>query len=98
MTIQGGTIRDVTLKGALVEHRGRLEAQRPCFLQVGSNGDLSTIRCRVVNTRVNPTQPHEDPSYLTLVECLDLSPAGQQALRTLVDTLETPDGYDTGAP
>lgn len=97
MTLQVAEVIDLTLKGALVEHRDMLQPQSPCFLQLGANGDLSTIRCRLLQSRVSHIQGGE-PCCQTSVEFLDLSPAAEQALMVFIRSSRAHGSWNGGGP
>ena len=96
-TLQMADVLDLTLKGALVEHHGMFQPQSPCFLQLGASGDLSTIRCRLLQSRVSRNQGG-GLCYQTRVEFLDLSPATEEALRVLIQISRAHGGWDGGGP
>lgn len=96
-TLQMADVLDLTLKGALVEHHGMFQPQSPCFLQLGASGDLSTIRCRLLQSRVSGNQGG-GLCYQTRVEFLDLSPATEEALRALIQISRAHGGWDGGGP
>lgn len=97
-TLQVGEVLDLSLEGALVEHQGLLEPQHPCLLQLRLNGDLSTVRCRVVNNRLSRSRSGEGPSYQTKVEFLDLNPAATKLLKTLIRSLGGDGGCEAAGP
>lgn len=96
-TLQMADVLDLTLKGALVEHHGMFQSQSPCFLQLGASGDLSTVRCRLLQSRVSRNQGG-GLCYQTRVEFLDLSPATEEALRVLIQISRAHGGWDGGGP
>lgn len=98
ITLRPAEVLDLTLTGALVEHQGKLEPQSPCLLQVGTNGDLSTIRCRVLHSRTTPSRPGVGLSYQTTVEFLELTPAAKYLLKTLIQSLGRNGGWNGGGP
>lgn len=97
-TLQVAEVLDVTQRVALVEHQRMVQPDSPCFLQLGNNGDLSTIRCRVVHARMSYNRPDGGLSCQTMVEFLDLRPAAERVLRNLVQSLGTNGGCETGGP
>jgi hypothetical protein len=98
MTLQVAEVLDLTLRGALVEHQGRLEAQSPCVLQLETKGELSTIRCRVVNSRVISSGQDEDPRFESMVEFLAVNPTVEQALKILIQALGARGSCEVGGP
>lgn len=84
-TLQMANVIDLTLNGALIEHHSTFQPKARCFLQLGSNGDLLTIRCRLVESRGSPQQGG-GLCYQTRVEFLDLSPTAERALRGLISS------------
>ena len=97
-TLQAAEVLDLTLTTALVKHQGMFQPQSPCLLQLGMNGELSTIRCRVVNNRVIHSQRDGGLYCQTMVEFLDLNPAAEQALKTLIQSLGTNGSWNGGGP
>lgn len=97
-TLQVAEVLDLTPRGALVEHQGMFHPQSPCFLQLGASGDLSTIRCRLVHSRVSLNQPGGDQCYQTRIEFLDLNPAAEHVLRTLIQSTRAQRSWDGGGP
>jgi hypothetical protein len=97
-TLQVADVLDVTQWGALVAHEDTFPSKSLCLLQLGTNGDLSTIRCRVVHSRVISVQPGGGPSYETMVEFLDVSPAAQRALSNIVQSFGANGGGEAGGP
>ena len=96
-TLQMAAVIDLTLKGALVEHHGILQPQAPCFLQLETNGDLSTIRCRLLQSRVSRKEAG-GLCYQTRVEFLDLSPETEQALTALIQSSQAHGSWIGGGP
>lgn len=96
-TLQMAEVIDLTLKGALVEHRDMFQPQTPCFVQLGANGDLSTIRCRLLQSRVSHSEGG-GVCYQTRVEFLDLSPAAEQALMVLIQSSQAHGSWNGGGP
>lgn len=96
-TLQMADVLDLTLTGALVEHLGMFQPQSPCFLQLGASGDLSTIRCRLLQSRVSRNQGG-NLCYQTRVEFLDVSPQTEEALRVLIQISRAHGGWDGGGP
>ena len=80
-TVQSADVLDLSLTGALVEHRGKLPRGSSCFLQLGTNGELLTIRGRVVFNRVSRSRPDGPSFYQTGVEFIDLTPAAEGTLK-----------------
>lgn len=97
-TVRVAELVDLTLKGALLEHQGILQPESSCFLQLGINGDLSTIRCRVVNSRVRSDGPDRDQYHQTLVEFPYLTPAAEHMLNMLIQSLWEHVGWNGGGP
>lgn len=97
-TLLVAEVLDVTQGGALVEQRDTFPPQSLCLLQLGTNGDLSTIRCRVVHSRVRSVRPDGGPYYETMVEFLDVSPAAERALRNIVQSIGANGGGEAGGP
>ncbi len=97
-TLQVADVLDVTQLGALVEHEDTFPPQSLCLLQLGTNGDLSTIRCRVVHSRVSSVRPDGGLYCETMVEFLDVSPAAERALRNIVQSFGTKGGVESGGP
>jgi hypothetical protein len=97
-TLQVADVLDLTQRGALVEHQGVFPPQSLCLLQLGTNGDLSTIRCRVVQSRGSSVRPDGGPYCETMVEFLDVSPAAERALRSIVQSFGANGGFEAGGP
>lgn len=97
-TLQAAEVLDLTLTSALVKHQGTFQPQSPCLLQLGTNGELSTIRCRAVNSWVIHSQPDGGLYCQTMVEFLDLNPAAEQALKTLIQSLGANGSWNGGGP
>ena len=80
-----GTIRDLSLSGALVTHSQRLTKGDDISLTVNLNfGELSNVKAQVRNVRKNPgskTQP-----FVTGLEFSKLSPAQDKILREFMGT------------
>ena len=98
MTLQMAEVLDVTLREALVEHQGMLETQSPCFLQLETKGELSTIRCRVANSRVISSGRDEDPHFESIMEFLTVNPPAEQALKILIQALGARGSREAGGP
>lgn len=98
MTLRMAEVVDVTLKEALVEHQGMLETQRPCFLQLETKGELSTIRCRVVDSRVTGSGLGADPLFESVVEFLAVNPPAEQGLKILIQALGARGSREAGGP
>jgi len=86
-TLQMAEVLDLTLRGTLVEHQGMFQAGSPCFLQLGFNDDLSTIRCRIAHTRASSKGSDGGQYYQTILEFRDLTPAAEHILKTLIQSL-----------
>lgn len=86
-TLQMVKVLDLTLRGALVEHERLFQPASPCFLQLGINGDLAAIRCRIAHSRVSPNSPQEDQHYQTVLEFRNLTPVGEHILKALIQLL-----------
>lgn len=98
MTLQMAEALDVTLRGALVAHRGMLDVQSSCFLQLETKGELLTIRCRVVNSRVISSGRDEDPRFESMMEFLAVNPPTEQALKILIQALGARGSREAGGP
>jgi len=98
MTLQMAEVLDVTLREVLVEHQGVLEAESPCFLQLATKGELSTIRCRVANSRVISSGRDEDPRFESMMEFLAVNPPVEQALKILIQALGARGSREAGGP
>jgi hypothetical protein len=98
MTLQMAEVLDVSLRGALVAHQGMLDAQSPCLLQLETKGELSTIRCRVVSSRVISSGRDEDPRVESMVEFLAVNPPTEQALKILIQALGARGSREAGGP
>lgn len=96
-TLQMADVLDLTLRGALVEHHSMFQPHSPGFLQLEASGNLSTIRCRLLQSRVSPNQGG-GLCYQTRVEFLDLSPQTEEALRVLIQISRAHGGWDGGGP
>ena len=96
-TLQMAEVIDLTLKGALVEHHEMLQPHAPCFLQLGTNGNLSTIRCRLLQSRVSRKEGG-GLCYQTSVEFLDISPETEQALMALIQSSRAHESWNGGGP
>jgi hypothetical protein len=96
-TLQMADVLDLTLRGALVEHHSMFQPHSPGFLQLEASGNLSTIRCRLLQSRVSPNQ-EGGLCYQTRVEFLDLSPQTEEALRVLIHISRAHGGWDGGGP
>ncbi len=97
-TLLVAEVLDVTQGGVLVEQRYTFPPQSLCLLQLGTNGNLSTIRCRVVHSRVSSVRSDGGPHYETMVEFLDVSPAAERALRNIVQSIGANGGVEAGGP
>jgi hypothetical protein len=97
-TLQVADVLDLTQRGALIVHEDMFPPQSVCLLQLGTNGDLSTIRCRVLHSRVSSVRPGGGPYYETMVEFLNVSPAAERALRNVVQSFGTKGGVEAGGP
>jgi len=97
-TLQVADVLYLTQWGALVEHQATFPPQSLCLLQLGTNGDLSTIRCRVVHSRGSSVRPDGGPYCETTVEFLDVSPAAERALRNIVQSFGANGGVEAGGP
>ena len=98
MTLQMVEVLELTLTGALVAHQGVLEVQSPCFLQLETKGELSIIRCRVVNSRVVSSGRDEDPRFESMMEFLAVNPPAEQALTILIQALGARGTREAGGP
>lgn len=98
MTLQMAEVLDVTLREVLVEHQGVLEAESPCFLQLATKGELSTIRCRVLSSRVSSSRRDEDPRFESTMEFLGVTPPAEQALKILIQALGGRGSSEVGGP
>lgn len=98
MTLQTVEVLDLTLRGAFVAHQGILEAESPCFLQLETKGELSIIRCRVVNSRVISSGRDEDPRFESMMEFLAVNPPAEQALKILIQALGARGSREAGGP
>lgn len=96
-TLQVAEVLDLTLRGALVEHHGMFQSHSSGFLQLGASGDLSTIRCRLLQSRVSRNQGG-GLCYQTRVEFLELSPAAEEVLRVLIQSSRANGICDGGGP
>ena len=98
MTLQMVEVLELTLTGALVAHQGVLEVQSPCFLQLETKGELLTIRCRVVNSRVISSGRDDDPRFESMMEFLAVNPPAEQALKILIQALGARGSREAGGP
>ena len=98
ITLQMVEVLDLTLRGALVEHQGIFQAGSPCFLQLGINGDLSTIRCRLAHSRLSPDGPDGGQHCKTILEFRTLTPAAEHILKSLIQSLWAHTGLHGGGP
>jgi hypothetical protein len=98
ITLQMAEVLDLTLRGALVEHQGAFQAGTPCFLQLGINGELSTIRCRVAHSRASSNGPDGGQHYKTVLEFRTLSPSAEIILKGLIQSLWAHVGWSAGGP
>lgn len=97
-TLQVAEVLDLTLRGALVEHHRMFQPHSPGFLQLEASGDLSTIRCRLLQSRVIRNHPGEGCCYQTTVEFLDLTRAAEEFLRDLIQSSWAHGGCNGGGP
>lgn len=97
-TLRMAEVLDLTLRGALVEHQGAFQAGSPSFLQLGINGDLSTIRCRIAHSRARSNGPDGDHYHQTVLEFRTLTPAAEQILKSLIQVLWAHAGWNAGGP
>lgn len=86
-TLQMAEVLDLTLRGAFVEHPGTFQEGTPCFLQLGINGQLSTIRCRIAHSRANSNGADRGQCYQTVLEFRILAPPAEHTLKTLIQAL-----------
>jgi hypothetical protein len=98
ITLQMAEVLDLTLRGALVEHQGAFQAGTPCFLQLGINGELSTIRCRVAHSRASSNGADGGQHYKTVLEFRTLSPSAETILKGLIQSLWAHVGWSAGGP
>ncbi len=91
-TLQEAEVLDLSLEGALVEHQGLLQLGSPCFLQLGTDAECVTMRCRVVHSRVNHRGAEGTLYYHTGLEFLDLSPSLEQWLGAFIRSYGAPEG------
>ncbi len=77
-------VLDLSMGGALVEHRGMFRVGASCFLDLPTAGMLVSIRCRVVYSGEGRREPEGTLYYRTGVEFLDLTPESEQALEALI--------------
>jgi len=97
-TLQMAEVLDLTLRGALVEHHGAFQAGSASFLQLGINGELSTIRCRIAHSRARSNGPDGDQYHQTVLEFRTLTPAAEQILKSLIQVLWAHAGWNAGGP
>jgi hypothetical protein len=97
-TLQMAEVLDLTLRGALVEHQGMFQVGSPCFLQLGINGDLSTVRCRIANSRASSDGPEGGHAYKTILEFRNLTSAAEHILKSLIQSLWPHTGLHGGGP
>lgn len=84
---------DLSLEGALVEHQGVLQLGAPCFLQLGTDGERFTIRCRVIHSRVSRRGAEGILYYQTGLEFLELSRSVEQSLGAFIRSYGATEGW-----
>ena len=77
-------VLDLSMGGALVEHRGTFRVGGSCFLDLPTAGMLVSIRCRVVYSGESRREPEGTLYYRTGVEFLDLTFEAERALGALI--------------
>ncbi len=77
-------VLDLSMGGALVEHRGTFRVGGSCFLDLPTAGMLVSIRCRVVYSGEGRREPEGTLDYRTGVEFLDLTFEAERALGALI--------------
>jgi hypothetical protein len=77
-------VLDLSMGGALVEHRGMFRVGASCFLDLPTAGMLVSLRCRVVYSGESRREPEGTLYYRTGVEFLDLTPEAERALGALI--------------
>lgn len=92
-TLQEAEVMDLSLEGALVEHQGVLQLDAPCFLQLGTDGERFTIRCRVIHSRVSRKGTEGILYYQTGLEFLELSRSVEQSLGAFIRSYGATEGW-----
>ena len=93
-TPQEAEVLDLSLGGALVEHKGMLHVGDLCFLDLPTSGGFFTLRCRVVHIRVSRLEPDGFVYYRTGVEFLNVAAEHEQPLGALIRAYGAPEGND----
>lgn len=93
-TPQEAEVLDLSLGGALVEHKGMLHVGDCCFLDLPTAGGFFTIRCRVVHIRVSRLEPAGLLYYQTGVEFLDIATEDEEPLGALIRAYGAPKDSD----
>ena len=81
---QEAEVLDLSLGGALVEHKGMLHVGDFCFLDLPTSEGFFTIRCSVVHIRVSRLEPEGLLYYQTGVEFLNVAAEDEQPLGALI--------------
>ncbi len=77
-------VLDLSMGGALVEHRGMFRVGASCFLDLRTAGMLVSILCRVVYSGESRREPEGTLYYRTGVEFLDLPLESQHTLEAVI--------------
>ncbi len=93
-TPQAAEVLDLSLRGALVEHKGLLRVGDFCFLDLPTSGGFFTIRCRVVHSRVSRLEAEGVLYCQTGVEFLNVAPEDEQPLEALIRSYGAPKDND----
>ena len=93
-TPQEAEVLDLSLGGALVEHKGMLHVGDFCFLDLPTSGGFFTIRCSVVHIRVSRLEPEGLLYYQTGVEFLKVAAENEQPLGALIRAYGAPKDND----
>ncbi|MEE8152652.1 MAG: PilZ domain-containing protein [candidate division NC10 bacterium] len=97
-TLQVAEVLDLSLGGAVVKHQRMFEPQRPCFLQLATTGNVSTIRCRIAHSRASGTGPDGEQYHQTMLEFRNPTAAAKKLLKTLIQSFGSHGGWEIAGP
>lgn len=91
---QEAEVLDLSLAGALIEHKGMLRVGYYCFLDLPTSGGFFTLRCRVVHIRVSRLEADGLLYYRTGVEFLEVATEHEEPLAALIRAYGAPKDND----
>lgn len=97
-TLHVAEVLDLSLRGALIEHQGMFHPECPCFLQLGIEGNVSTIRCRIAHSRASSTGSDGHQYYKSILEFRNITPAAEHIIKTLIQSLWAHAGWHGVGP